>query len=147
MKGNLNIFKILKIKFFCPYFKVFITMFKYNPQAQPIAKEAKIVKLNKINNGSNSNYQRQLQSELDVSNISFISANDVQHLPELNSTLIYSSVNSSFQSNSFDTTKSYSDSDDNDVTGEYLTKVYIIKDHKGQLNYGDMSVKRGSMSI
>ena len=35
------------------------------------------------------------------------------------------------------------ESEDFDVSGEYLTKLYVIKNYKGDLIYGDLSVAEG----
>ena len=46
---------------------------------------------------------------------------------------------------SFESTASISqiETEDFDVSGEYLTKLYVIKNYRGDLIYGDLSVEVG----
>lgn len=102
-------------------------MYKFNyicPRKEEEPKVAKIVKLN-----------RPKQNDLDSSRISFVSINELD-----NSELRHSSrIN--YSSNSIETPTG--SSDENDVTGEYLNKILIIKDYQAQLQYGDITVRKG----
>jgi hypothetical protein len=59
------------------------------------------------------------------------------------------SIPSLTRSNSFETESSNSseiDENENDVTGESLTKLCVINDYKsGQYAYGDISVRKGQL--
>ena len=44
---------------------------------------------------------------------------------------------------SFESASASSESENGDVSGEYLTKLYVIKNYSGNLIYGDLTVLEG----
>ena len=114
----------------------------------PVAKQAKIVKLSKIE--THKFQDSSSSSDFDTSDFSLSQYDDLTNVSSqiqsrystiLNSTTTSNTFNKSFES--FESTINQSDSDDYDVSGEYLTKLYVIKDHAGTCLYGDLSVRKG----
>lgn len=87
-------------------------------------KEAKIVKLNRIP----SQVQLQLQKPVQLQ----------QYQPKQLTNFEISK--SSYDNESFSET---SDTETLDVSGEFLEKLFVIKDYSGSLVYGDLRVERG----
>lgn len=115
--------------------------YQYSPNVSvsiPVAKEAKIVKLNRTNLSEESKFHCTSLLDSDFDDISFLSFSQVETSSETHSTIINNSLNSS---NSY---KSSSDSE-NEVVAEFLEKLFIIKDYTTQLAYGGISVKYGEL--
>jgi uncharacterized protein YaiL (DUF2058 family) len=133
-----------------------------NNQLYNKPKEAKIVKLKQNHSSSSlinqeisdnqrqSGQTRRVDSDASdastASSISPIESSDKSFLigsSAFNRKTLKNSISLSSIDMTFESTKSLSDEDENDVSGEFLTKLYVIKDYKAQLIYGDLTVKRG----
>ncbi len=103
------------------------------------AKQAKIVKLNRLQPEAKESHQLTIKEEA-------VEFKQYKNYSCTTSTQFISHCNISFNK-SFETNTSNSCSDmdesDYDVSGEYLSKLYIIKDFNCELLYGDLSVKKG----
>lgn len=115
-------------------------MNQHSPDTKPMAKQAKIVKLNKLPSKKNDPaiLHCSTHDESDFNDISFISFNQIDSSSLTHSSVINNSINSP---NSF----KYSSDSEHDFSGEFIEKLYIIKKHTTQLVYGGISVKPGEI--
>jgi len=104
-----------------------------------MAKQAKIVKLKKLEScsslGSSSFLSNNsYEDELDSSELAYI--NDISDR--------YATIsNKKKQFKKIFDTKSIGSNEQLDVVGVFLTKLFIIKDYRGVLTYGDLNVNKG----
>jgi hypothetical protein len=108
-------------------------MFSQQTKKTVHAKEAKIVKLNRLYPNASTNRPTLTRYESNLSN-------DYSFNGSFESS---TSSSSSFLSSSPSINRTNSD---NDVSGEFLTtQLYILQDYSPRLNYGDLSVRRGDL--
>lgn len=105
----------------------------------PQAKQAKIVKLNKLTKPT------LIATDDDDDYITPVIANLNQDTSKIASIRKLPKITSSLSESSFDTSSSILDDsdDDNNVIRDHLTRLHVIKNHFGQLAYGFLNVKLG----
>lgn len=108
-------------------------MYQYSPDTKPVAKQAIIVKLAKINSERNapSKFHCSTHDESDFTDISFISYSQIETSSLTQSSVINSSINSS--------------DSENDCSEILPETLYIIKKHTSQLVCGGISVNPGEI--
>jgi hypothetical protein len=113
-------------------------MFTQQPKRAVYAKQAKIVKLNRL--GQQRGQDSVITSQNNKRNTS---SNDAS-FDSTTSSLLSSSFLSANEP-SFDLHNDAFDATD-DVSGEFLTtQLYVIRDYHSRLDYGDLSVRRGEL--